>query len=127
MFTWEANAKSPTFLGTCGAENQIGCVLLLGIWPKVWKANGRNTGTLEANSPPRVCSGHSAIRDAAAKTEAPSFTNDIVRSSCKLQIAAGEKPEAEEFRGSGTCICSPALFLCLKGSNKMDSFNPGPR
>jgi hypothetical protein len=27
MFTWEADAKSPTFLGTCGAENQIGCVL----------------------------------------------------------------------------------------------------
>lgn len=31
----------------------------------------------------------------AAKTEAPSFTNDIVRSSSKLQIAAGEKAEAE--------------------------------
>ena len=25
MFTWEANAKSPTFGGTCDAENQIGC------------------------------------------------------------------------------------------------------
>src|ERR1035438_7757544 len=33
-----------------GAENQIGCVLLLGIWPKPWKAIGRSTGTLEASS-----------------------------------------------------------------------------
>src|ERR1039457_3941899 len=98
MFTWEANAKSPTFLGICGAENQIGCVLRPGIWPKPWKTIGRSTGTLEANSPPRVSSGHSAIGDVAAKTEAPTFTNDIVRSSCKLQIAAGGKPEGEEFR-----------------------------
>jgi len=36
-----------------------------------------------------VSSGHSAIGDVAAKTEAPTSTNDIVRSSCKLQIAAG--------------------------------------
>src|ERR1022692_3223352 len=67
MFTWEVNAKSPTYLGTCGAENQIGCVLLLGVWPKPWKVIGRNTGTLEASSPSAVCSGHSAIGDVAAK------------------------------------------------------------
>src|ERR1017187_4015350 len=85
MFTWEVNAKPPTYLGTCGAENQIGCVLLLGIWPKPRKAIGRSTGTLEASSPSGVCSGHSAIGDVEAKTEAASFTIDIVRSSIKLQ------------------------------------------
>src|ERR1700736_7041582 len=69
MFTWEANAKSPTFLATCGAENQIGCVLRPGKWPRPWKASGRSTGALEANLPPCVCSGHSAIGGAAAKTE----------------------------------------------------------
>jgi hypothetical protein len=85
MFTWEVNAKSSTFLGTCGAENQIGCVLRPGKWPEPWKAIGRSTGTLEASSPSGVCSGHSAIGDVAVKTEAPSFTGDIVRSSFKLQ------------------------------------------
>ena len=89
---WEANGKSPIFLGTCGAENQIGCVLLLGIWPKPWKAIGRNTGTLEASSPSSVCCGHSAIGDVAAKTEAPSFTSDIVRSS--FSAVAPHRPVA---------------------------------
>src|ERR1700676_4137936 len=51
MFTWEANAKSPTFLATCAAENQIGCVLRPGKWPRPWKASGRSTGALEANLP----------------------------------------------------------------------------
>jgi hypothetical protein len=41
----------------------------------------------------------------ADKTEAPSFTNDIVLSSCKLQIAAGEKAEAEKFRGKRARHC----------------------
>ena len=45
------------------------------------------------------------IGDMAAKTDAPSFTNDIVPSSCKLQIAAGEKAEAEKFRGKRARHC----------------------
>src|ERR1022692_1650346 len=49
-FTWEANARSPIFCGTCDAENQIGCAPPPEIWPKPWKAIGRGTGTLEANS-----------------------------------------------------------------------------
>src|ERR1035437_4645663 len=51
MFTWEANAKSPTFSGTWDAENQIGCALPPGIWPKPWKAIGRDTRILEAIRP----------------------------------------------------------------------------
>src|ERR1019366_9547450 len=43
MFTWEANAKSPPFWRTWDAENQIGCALPPGIWPKPWKAIGRDT------------------------------------------------------------------------------------
>src|ERR1035437_10338045 len=90
MFTWEANAKSPTFSGTCGAENQIGCVLRPGIWPKPWKTIGRSTGTLEANSPPRVSSGHSAIGDVAAKTEArPSQTTSCGRHA-NFRLRQGE-------------------------------------
>jgi hypothetical protein len=64
-------------------------------------------GLLRPVPPSGVCSGHSAIGDVAAKTEAPSFTNDIVRSSSKLQIAAGEKAEAEaeKFRGKRARHC----------------------
>jgi hypothetical protein len=45
----------------------------------------------------------------AGKTEAPTFTNDIVRSSCKLQIAAGGKPEGEEFREKRARHCLAEL------------------
>jgi len=54
---------------------------------------------------------HSAIGDVAAKTEAPSFTSDIVRSSFKLQIAAGEKPEGEEFREKRARHCLAELEI----------------
>jgi hypothetical protein len=47
----------------------------------------------------------------AAKTEAPTFTNDIVRSSCKLQIAAGGKPEGEEFREKRARHCLAELEM----------------
>jgi hypothetical protein len=49
--------------------------------------------------------------DVAAKTEAPTFTNDIVRSSCKLQIAVGEKPESEEFREKRAQHCLAELEI----------------
>src|SRR5450759_219734 len=110
MFTWEANAKSPIFSGTCGAENQIGCVLRPGIWPKPWKTIGRSTGTLEANSPPRKLWALSHRRR-GGQDRGPTFTNDIVRSSCKLQIAAGGKPEGEEFREKRARHCLSELEI----------------
>jgi hypothetical protein len=41
----------------------------------------------------------------------PTFTNDIVRSSCKLQIAAGEKPEGKEFREKRARHCLAELEI----------------
>ena len=41
----------------------------------------------------------------------PTFTNDIVRSSCKLQIAAGEKSEGKEFREKRARHCLAELEI----------------